>query len=80
MASNYIGVVAGAITNRPYLIFDPDSDDELDNPRLLDSQNENNEPVKMIKIDREAFMACLTIEQRDALFAETIGPLQEMPQ
>ena len=60
--SKYIGIIVGTSTGRPYAVINPGSDHELDDPRHLLLQNDQREPVKMVKVDRGAYEACMTPE------------------
>jgi hypothetical protein len=62
MASEYIGLIVGQMTRTCYSVFNPDDDAELDNPQLLLLQNEEKEPVQMVKVARGDYSRCMSLE------------------
>lgn len=60
MPSQFIGMIIGTTTRQVYAVLNPDDDSELDNPRHLLLQNEEKEPVKMVKVDRADYGDCTT--------------------
>jgi hypothetical protein len=79
MASKFIGLICGALTNRVYAVHNPDHDSELDNPRLLLIQNEEKEPVQMIKVERGKYMAALTPDHVQEIVDEHYRSLPSPP-
>ena len=73
MASQLIGVLRGVISKRIYAVINPDDDAELDNPRFLLIQNEEKEPVALIRVSRDDYMGALTMEH----VAEIVERLSE---
>jgi hypothetical protein len=62
MASEWIGVLRGVLSKRIYGVINPDDDAQLDNPRFLLIQNEEMEPVRIIRIWREDYMAARSMD------------------
>lgn len=62
-----IGVLIGAISRRVYAVINPDDEAELDNPRWLLIQNDEKEPVVLLRIARDDYMAATSIEEVAAL-------------
>lgn len=67
MPSQYIGLIVGAQTRRVYAVVNPEFDIELDNPRHLLLQNEQKEGVTMIKAERGAYEAALSLADIDTI-------------
>jgi hypothetical protein len=59
--SNFIGAVRGVTTGQIYMVINPDSDAELDNPRHL--QMQADEPVEMVKVPRGEYVGLMTLDQ-----------------
>jgi hypothetical protein len=62
MASEWIGVLRGVLSKRIYGVINPDDDAQLDNPRFLLIQNEEMEPVRLIRIWREDYMTATSMD------------------
>jgi hypothetical protein len=60
--SAWIGVLIGVESKRIYAVINPDDDTELDSPRWWLIQNELKEPVRLIRIGREDYMAALSMD------------------
>jgi len=60
--ADYIGLLVGANTDRVYAVINPDHDHELENPRHLLIQNEEKEPVRLIKVARGDYHNTLTFK------------------
>jgi hypothetical protein len=52
-----IGLIFGSATGKLYAVHHPDTDAELDNPRWLLIQNDQNEPMRLLKVSMEEYMA-----------------------
>jgi hypothetical protein len=63
MASQYIGVLRGVETKRIYAVLNLDDDRELDSPRYLLIQNEEKEPVRIIRVPRAEYMGAMSMDQ-----------------
>ena len=63
MASQWVGVLRGVLSKRIYAVINPDDDVELDNPRFLLMQNEEKEPVALIRVSRGEYMGAFRMEQ-----------------
>jgi hypothetical protein len=60
--SQWIGVLRGVLSKRIYAVINPDDDVQLDNPRFLLIQNEEMEPVRLIRIPREDYMTATSMD------------------
>lgn len=60
--SNWIGILIGVESRSIYAVINPDDDSELDSPRWWLIQNELKEPVRLIRIGREDYMAALSMD------------------
>ena len=63
MESQWIGVLRGVLSKRVYAVINPDDDGQLDNPRFLLIQNEEMEPVRLIRIPRGDYMAATSMDE-----------------
>jgi hypothetical protein len=61
MASHYIGVIVGGDSGEIYAVINPDTDRQLFNPRFWLLQNSYGEPVKLVRVLREDYMAADSI-------------------
>jgi len=82
MASKSIGVIRGTDSGNIFAIVNPDEDEELDNPRLLLLRHTSgyNEPLVMIKLEREQYMRCTTQEEVWTLVGSVSDWSQEQEQ
>jgi hypothetical protein len=60
-----IGLICGALTGHVFAVINPDEDEELDDPRwlLMQIDSERREPLLMLRVDREEYMACTHHDQ-----------------
>ncbi len=67
--SKFIGLILGIRSRRVYGVINPDSDEELDNPKHLLWQVEPKlrEPVTMAKVERGAYEVSMTLEDVNTL-------------
>jgi len=60
--SRWIGVLRGVLSKRVYAVINPDEDTQLDNPRFLLIQNEEMEPVRLVRIPRGDYMTATSMD------------------
>lgn len=70
MASKFIGVIREALTGTIMAVVNPDSDAELDNPRLLLLKGAGPEAMQMVKVPRGAYEGALSMDDVARLVAE----------
>lgn len=61
--SRYIGVIRNVATGEVYAVVNPDTDDELDNTRLLLLKRGATAPLQMVKVPREEYGRVMTMDQ-----------------
>jgi hypothetical protein len=61
--SEFIGVIREATTGEIRAVINPDSDEQLDNPRLLLLKAGTGEPLEMVKVPRGDYMGAMTTAQ-----------------
>ena len=71
--AQYIGVIFGANSGRIYAVVNPTDDRELENPKLLLIQNQDGEPMMIVRISQEEYAACVSQDDLDACVKKARG-------